>query len=66
MEKTIVCAQPEEMANVSREILQTHPNERFFIFQGGMGAGKNTLIKHLCAALKVVDNCEQPHFPILK
>lgn len=65
MEKTIVCSQPEEMKAISRDILETHPHERFFIFHGGMGAGKTTLIKYLCSALKVVDNVNSPTFPIL-
>lgn len=65
MEKTIVCAQPEEMAGIAQEILSTYPNERFFIFHGGLGAGKTTLIKHLCAALNVIDNVNSPTFGLL-
>ncbi|MFT6715482.1 MAG: tRNA threonylcarbamoyladenosine biosynthesis protein TsaE [Saprospiraceae bacterium] len=55
----------DELPRVAQEILNKHPNKRIFLFNGGMGAGKTTLIKELCSHLGAKDSVSSPTFSIV-
>lgn len=49
----------------AQKVLEFAQNERFFIFEGDMGAGKTTFIKALSKALGVTDVVSSPTFSIV-
>lgn len=49
----------------AQKVLEFAQNERFFIFEGDMGAGKTTFIKSLAKALGVNDVVSSPTFSIV-
>ena len=55
----------EQLPQISRQLLDTYPEERFFAFFGKMGVGKTTLIKALCDHLGVQQNVCSPTFAII-
>ena len=54
-----------ELDAVARQIMEAFREERIFALQGEMGAGKTTLIKHLCKFLGVADVVASPTFAII-
>ena len=46
-------------------VLKFAGNEKIFLFEGEMGAGKTTLIKSLCLQLGMVDNVSSPTYSIV-
>ena len=54
-----------ETTALAPEILNFHYGKRVFAFRGGMGAGKTTLIKSLCAHLGVAGQTGSPTFAIV-
>lgn len=59
-----ICKNLSELDGISREILANIPS-RNIAFYAEMGAGKTTLIKSLCKALKVIDVVKSPTFSIV-
>ena len=55
----------DELANVSRQILDFAADEKIFMFYGEMGAGKTTLINSICAVLGTQDKTSSPTFSIV-
>ncbi|HEY0262170.1 MAG TPA: tRNA (adenosine(37)-N6)-threonylcarbamoyltransferase complex ATPase subunit type 1 TsaE [Chitinophagales bacterium] len=55
----------EDVPNVVKQILADFPNERIFLLQGTLGAGKTTLIKAFCEALGVASDLSSPSFSII-
>jgi tRNA threonylcarbamoyladenosine biosynthesis protein TsaE len=55
----------EDLASIAQRILETYNDERVFAFFGDLGAGKTTLIKHLCKALGVTESVTSPSFAIV-
>lgn len=55
----------ENLPAAAEQILEVAGNNRVFLFYGEMGAGKTTLIKSLCALLKVEDTVSSPTFSIV-
>ncbi|MFT6747572.1 MAG: tRNA threonylcarbamoyladenosine biosynthesis protein TsaE [Glaciecola sp.] len=55
----------DELPEVAKLILKTHPDKKVFLFNGQMGAGKTTLIKELCCQLGVSDSISSPTFSIV-
>lgn len=55
----------EELATVAKRIITQYPEERIFLFQGNMGAGKTTFINAICVALGVQDRTSSPTFSIV-
>jgi len=65
MNRTIRCVKPDELAGVARILLEEYPADRVFAFYGELGAGKTTLIQHLCRELGVIDVVSSPTFAIV-
>lgn len=54
-----------ELAVFARKLLAAAGTERIWLLRGEMGSGKTTLVKHLCAALRVVATTSSPTFSIV-
>lgn len=54
-----------ELSSAAQALLAFAGEEKIFIFEGGMGAGKTTFIKALCAQLGVSDVVNSPTFSIV-
>lgn len=54
-----------DLARAAKEIVDFTINDRFFIFEGDMGAGKTTLIKSICKELGVQEVVSSPTFSIV-
>jgi len=57
--------QEEELHEAASELLKFAENEKVFLFEGEMGAGKTTLIKSLCFALGVKETANSPTYSIV-
>lgn len=55
----------DELGKAAEQLLGTFPNQRIFLFEAQMGAGKTTLIKELCVKLGSSDNFSSPTFAIV-
>lgn len=55
----------DELPQAATQIIATAGQNKIFIFNGEMGAGKTTLIKALCTELGVTDNVTSPTFSIV-
>ncbi|WP_231425618.1 tRNA (adenosine(37)-N6)-threonylcarbamoyltransferase complex ATPase subunit type 1 TsaE [Pedobacter sp. Leaf250] len=53
------------LPQVAQQLLAFASNEKVFIFDGDMGAGKTTFIKVFCAALGVEDVVSSPTYSIV-
>ena len=56
---------PDSLDDAARSLLDAFPGSRIFAFYGEMGAGKTTIIKALCRALKVNDVTSSPSFGLI-
>ena len=54
-----------DLQKVAKNILETYSDERIFLFQGEMGAGKTTFIKEFCKVLGIKDEVSSPTFSIV-
>jgi tRNA threonylcarbamoyladenosine biosynthesis protein TsaE len=63
--KEIVCVGLNDLTIVSREIIRFAGQERIWLFEGEMGAGKTTLIKTLCKELGVADHVTSPTYSLI-
>lgn len=55
----------EELPKVAQALLNYANDQKFFIFEGEMAAGKTTFIKTFCEALGVTDVVSSPTFSIV-
>lgn len=55
----------QQIKKVVQEIKEKITENRIVIFEGAMGAGKTTFIKHLCVALGVDEIVNSPTFAIV-
>ncbi len=55
----------EELPKVAQALLSYANDQKFFIFEGEMAAGKTTFIKAFCEALGVNDVVSSPTFSIV-
>jgi tRNA threonylcarbamoyladenosine biosynthesis protein TsaE len=55
----------EELPKVAQALLNYAQDQKFFIFEGEMAAGKTTFIKTFCEALGVIDVVSSPTFSIV-
>ncbi|WAC41819.1 tRNA (adenosine(37)-N6)-threonylcarbamoyltransferase complex ATPase subunit type 1 TsaE [Pedobacter sp. SL55] len=63
--KSITINSLAELPHVAEELLKFANDQKFFIFEGDMAAGKTTFIKSLCEALGVEDVVSSPTFSIV-
>jgi tRNA threonylcarbamoyladenosine biosynthesis protein TsaE len=57
-----------ELADIDRvanQLLTAYSDKKVWALDGGMGAGKTTLVHALCGALGVVDMVSSPTFPVI-
>lgn len=52
-------------ANAAQQIMEFAGNEKVFLFEAPMGAGKTTFIKSLCHYLQVTDTMSSPTYSIV-
>ena len=55
----------EDLPNISAQLIEYAGANSIWSFYGDMGAGKTTLIKHLCRQLGVVDTVNSPTFSLV-
>lgn len=55
----------QELSEAAQQLLTFAGEEKVFIFEGSMGAGKTTFIKEICHALGVADLVSSPTFSIV-
>lgn len=61
----LICRDIEELDEIAKKIISFSSDLIFWIFEGDMGAGKTTLIKSICKALKVVDPVTSPTYSLV-
>jgi tRNA threonylcarbamoyladenosine biosynthesis protein TsaE len=54
-----------DLPKAANDILQFSNENKIFCFDAPMGAGKTTLVKYLCAALKCAETVSSPTYPII-
>ena len=54
-----------DLADAALTLLRFADNERIFLFEGDMGAGKTTLIKSLCRQLGMNDTASSPTYSLV-
>lgn len=54
-----------DLINISKELIPYFKDCNVVILNGEMGAGKTTLVKHICKNLGVQDNTSSPTFSIV-
>ncbi|MFM2224244.1 MAG: tRNA ((37)-N6)-threonylcarbamoyltransferase complex ATPase subunit type 1 TsaE [Bacteroidota bacterium] len=54
-----------ELASAAKHLIRLSSNQKIFCFNAPMGAGKTTLIKHLCNQLNYDGIVSSPTFPII-
>ena len=62
---TLEVQHPDDLKQAAAELLVFAGNEKLFIFEGDMGAGKTTFIKEICFVLGVTDLVSSPTFSIV-
>ena len=65
LEKGIVLVNAQGVEVTATDILEKCGSKRVFAFDGKMGAGKTTFIKHLCEAMGSEDVVNSPTFAIV-
>jgi len=55
----------QDLKEAAHQLLKFAGEEKIFIFEGSMGAGKTTFIKEICLALNVADLVSSPTFSIV-
>ena len=54
----------DKLSSIAAELLRLSDN-RIFALYGDLGVGKTTLVKYMCAHLKVLDSVSSPTFSIV-
>ena len=62
---TLTANSLSDLPTVAQQLLDFAGNNRIFLFNGDMGAGKTTFIKALCAQLGVTGAVSSPTFAIV-
>jgi len=55
----------DELKNTAKELMRAFPEQRVFLFEAEMGAGKTTFIKELAKQLGVTSNLSSPTYSIV-
>jgi len=61
----LTASSTSQLPDTAAEIISFAADNRIFLFYGGMGAGKTTLIKALCAHLGTIEPVTSPTFAIV-
>ena len=61
----LFCKDEKMLGSVADQILDFAGDDKIWLFEGAMGAGKTTLIKAICAQLEVEDLVNSPTFSIV-
>jgi tRNA threonylcarbamoyladenosine biosynthesis protein TsaE len=61
----IVMEPLETLGEVAKRLLSIGGDRKIWLLQGGMGAGKTTLVKHLCRELGVSASVQSPTFSLV-
>ena len=64
MQKNYDISNLDKLSSVALELLTLSDN-RIFVIEGELGAGKTTLVKHMCNQLKIIDSVSSPTFSIV-
>ncbi|MDN5202590.1 tRNA (adenosine(37)-N6)-threonylcarbamoyltransferase complex ATPase subunit type 1 TsaE [Fulvivirgaceae bacterium BMA10] len=64
-EKELTCEHLEFLPRLAEDIVEFAGDNRIWLFEGEMGAGKTTLIKAVCDVFQVEDNVSSPTFSIV-
>lgn len=62
---TLYCAHISQLPDMAKRIIDFAGQERLWLFEGEMGAGKTTLIKAICDAFGVQDVVSSPTFALV-
>lgn len=62
---TLVCKDLGDLVRVAKEIIKFAGNNRIWLFEGEMGAGKTTLIRSICREFGIEDNISSPTFALV-
>jgi tRNA threonylcarbamoyladenosine biosynthesis protein TsaE len=65
MTNQLICNSTNDLTDIAKQLLNQYPNNRVFALYGGMGAGKTTFMKYLCAYLQSSDIVTSPTFTIV-
>ncbi len=66
METKILIAQSlQDLPQIAQEVISFGKNNKIWLFEGEMGAGKTTLIKAICKALSVWGHVQSPTFALI-
>lgn len=61
----ILVENEDKLKEAAQSIIKLAENEKIFLFQGEMGAGKTTLIKSLCSELGMLENVSSPTYSLV-
>jgi tRNA threonylcarbamoyladenosine biosynthesis protein TsaE len=61
----ILIENENKLKDAAVSLLKFAENEKIFLFQGEMGAGKTTLIKSLCLQLGMLENVSSPTYSLV-
>jgi tRNA threonylcarbamoyladenosine biosynthesis protein TsaE len=61
----IIIQNENELKDAALSLLRFAENEKIFLFQGEMGAGKTTFIKSLCLQLGMLENVSSPTYSLI-
>lgn len=64
-EVVVISKGPDDLGEAVQAIIEAGKAADIWLFIGQMGAGKTTLIKAICASLKVLDEVKSPTFSIV-
>lgn len=64
-EVVVISKGPDDLDEAVQAIIEAGKAADIWLFMGQMGAGKTTLIKAICASLKVLDEVKSPTFSIV-
>lgn len=65
MQSSYIANSISDLKLIAQKIIENYKNDRIFILEGKMGAGKTTLTKYICEILGANDNVCSPTFAIV-
>jgi len=63
--KELISKSLDDLGAIAKELVNYAGQRKVWLFIGEMGAGKTTLIKHICTELGVIDQVSSPTFSIV-